>query len=87
MVFVGASSRAFHVRQPAHPSHSTSPVVVVVVVDKRVCGGAWLGVGVFCFVGVPLFAMVLGSIAGFQIDRLMELRVQKKIERNIEVRA
>eukprot|EP00750_Incisomonas_marina_P025278 INCI5369.10.p1 GENE.INCI5369.10~~INCI5369.10.p1 ORF type:complete len:448 (-),score=86.05 INCI5369.10:148-1491(-) len=42
-------------------------------------------VGLFCFAGVPLFAMVLGSIANFQIDQLMELRVQKRIERNIEV--
>lgn len=35
--------------------------------------------GLFCFAGVPLFAMVLGSIASFQIDQLMELRVQVRL--------
>lgn len=33
-------------------------------------------VGIYCFVGVPLYAMVLGSVADFQIDRLTELRLQ-----------
>ena len=40
---------------------------------------------IYCFVGVPLFAMVLGSAASFQVDNLMEMRVRGKIEKNIEV--
>ena len=40
--------------------------------------------GVYCFVAVPLFAMVLGGIAGFQVDRLMEQKIKQKLERNIK---
>jgi len=41
--------------------------------------------GIYCFVAVPVFAMVLGGIAGFQVDRLMELKIKKKLENNIRV--
>jgi len=40
----------------------------------------------YCFIGVPLFAMVLGSAADFQIDRMMELRIQVRNLADVVVR-